>query len=454
MRPFWRGVGERPNLEGLHDLVAAEVLMTVGILTGWIGSRDEIKEAQETAKNLLTESIDLYESSGDLKMVAAARVELAYCYWRDGELNESEDMLREALQKLATPGDTRARALLKLTTVVWTAGRPEEALRILEENAELFKRIPNHTTKGIFHSQLANMQQIIAASENKKEYFLRAVAEYKEADHQFRLARNPIYRADVKNNVGVLLFKLGRFKEAHKYLEEARRLTISFKDKARTAQIHETLAQVLIAERKYKEAEHLARKAASALEKSGHQCLVADALITQGIALARLGRMQRAQFAFQQASEVAHKVHALNKAGMAALTMIEEISDLSPAMLHAAYQQAREWLSDSQSQDILLRLNNAAGKLATSLRGELSGEEATEILFSKGFDLQGKILEYERSMIKQALAQANGRVTHAASLLRLTYQGLAYIIQSRHPDLLKQRSPVRRRGKRKEPNQE
>ena len=64
--------------------------------------------------------------------------------------------------------------------------------------------------------------------------------------------------------------------------------------------------------------------------------------------------------------------------------------------------------------------------------GELTEDEATEILLSKGFDLQGKILKYERSMIKQALAQANGRITHAASLLRLSYQGLAYIIQSRH----------------------
>lgn len=138
---------------------------------------------------------------------------------------------------------------------------------------------------------------------------------------------------------------------------------------------------------------------------------------------------------------------ARNKAGLAALTLIEEVGELSPATLQAAYQQAREWLADSQSQDMLLRLNDAAGKLATTLRGELSGEEATEILLSKGFDLQGKMLEYERSMIKQALAQTNGRVTPAASLLGLSYQGLCYIIESRHKDLLKERSPVRRRAR-------
>ncbi len=169
--------------------------------------------------------------------------------------------------------------------------------------------------------------------------------------------------------------------------------------------------------------------------------------MTQGIALARQGRNQRAHFIFQRAIEVALQVNAANKAGLAALTLIEEVSDLSPATLQAAYQQAREWLKGSHTQDTLFRLSEDAGKLATSLRGELSGDEATEILLSKGFDFHGKVLEYERSMIKEALAQANGSVTHAASLLRLSYQGLAYIIESRHPDLLKQRSPVRRRAR-------
>jgi tetratricopeptide (TPR) repeat protein len=449
MRPLWRGIGEHPELKGIHASVAAEVLLCVGILTGWIGSKTQVKDAQERAKDLITESIMYFESVSDVKRIAAARVELAYCYWRDGELNEAEIMLREALQKLTAGGDTRARALLKLTTVVWSAGRHDEALRILNENEGLFNRLTNHTTKGTFHSQQANLLQILATPENRTECFQRAVKEYEKADYHFRLARNPVFRASVKNNVGVILFKLSRFKQAHSYLNEARRLTVSFKDKARTAQIDETRAQLLVAEGRFKEAERVAGKAASALEKAGHQCLVADALITHGIALARLGRKERAQFIFQSAIDVALKVDALNKAGLAALTMIEEVRELSPATLHAAYQQAREWLPDSQSQEVLLRLNDAAGKLATSLRGELTGEEATEILLTKACDLQDRVSKFEATLIKQALAQTNGSVTRAAALLNLSHQGLAYIIGARHPDLLKERSPVRRRQTRK-----
>ena len=165
----------------------------------------------------------------------------------------------------------------------------------------------------------------------------------------------------------VVLTKLGRFKEAHKHLDQARPITVRFKDRTRTAQIDSTRAEILIAEGKFKAAEAVARRAASALEKVGHRCWLADALILQAIAQARLGKQARAQITLQRAIEVAHEADALNKAGLAALTMIEEVDRLSPDTLQAAYQQAREWLADSQSREVLSRLSAAAGKLADSL---------------------------------------------------------------------------------------
>lgn len=49
MFPIWSGtIGSRPNTKGLSDAVVAEVLMTTGILTGWLGSRAEIKKQTTT----------------------------------------------------------------------------------------------------------------------------------------------------------------------------------------------------------------------------------------------------------------------------------------------------------------------------------------------------------------------------------------------------------------------
>src|SRR4030095_15331451 len=232
------------------------------------------------------------------------------------------------------------------------------------------------------------------------------------------------------------------------YLDHARRLTQIVRDKTRTAQIDESKAQVLIAEKKFKEAEVVARGAVSVLEKSGHQCLLAEALITHGIALARLERTEQAQFTFQRAIEVAHQVGALNKAGLGALTLIEELDHLPGETLQAAYNRASEWLSNSQSQDILLRLNCAARKVLLKVRGEPEDRTGDNHLANKPCDLQAEVLRYEGALISQALAKVSGSVTRAAALLGMSYQGLAYVIESRHKDLLKERSPIRRRTRR------
>lgn len=444
MRPFWSGVGANPNTDGLDPSATADVLMCAGILTSWIGSKNQISDAQETAKDLLTRSISIFEENRDLTKVAVAQSEIAYCYWREGAVNEARSWLQEALKRLRFEGASRARALLKLSTVEWTAGRFREALELLDENESLFQKITNPTIRGGYHSELAIIHRNLATTENRIEYFQRALSEYKEAEKQFRLARNQIYRADVINNVGFLLFKLGRHKEAYKYLDEARRLVTKFKDKARTAQIDESRAQVLIAEARLSEAVRIARRAVSGLRKSGRICAMAEAQITYGVALARLGQTDRAQFTFREAIEAACRVNALNVAGLAALTLIEEIKNLSQSMLHAAYRQAREWLANSQSPDIKLRLADVAERIVAGVHTELNDDEATEVLTEAG-GLRAKLRRYEEVVIKRALAQVNGSVTHAASLLDLNYQSLAYIIETRHPHLLKERTPVRRR---------
>jgi tetratricopeptide (TPR) repeat protein len=448
MGPLWGRVGDRPNTEGLHPSVAAEVLLCVGILTRWIGSRNQIQESQFFARDLISESINFYEATGDVKQVAAARAELAYCYWREGALDEARIMFNEALQKLTTEGNTRANALLGSAVVEWSDSRFNEALEILTENASLFSRITNEATKGAYHSQLAMVLRKLVPNESKDNHYKRILKEYEQADRHFKLAHNNVFRADVKNNIGNVLRELSRFKEAHQYLEQARRLRITVRDKIGIAQIDDTRAKVLIAEKKYKEAEAVAKGAVRVLEKSGHQCLLTDALITHGIALARLKQTERAQFTFQKAIEVAHQVGALNKAGLAALTLIEELDDLSPEAAAAAYDRASEWLATSQSQDLSLRLNAAARKVVVKLRGELKVEDATGTILNQPYDLHSEVLRYEAGLIRRALAQANGSVTKAASLLEMSYQGLAYVIGSRHKDLLKERSPIRRRSRR------
>jgi tetratricopeptide (TPR) repeat protein len=446
MRRIWRGVGNRPDIAGLHPSVAAEVLLCVGVLTGWIGSRNEIKEADGYARDLITESITLFETIGDSKKVAEARTELGYCYWREGSYDEARIMFSEALQKLTIEGKARANALLGLAVVERTSSRFAESLKILNDNAPLFKKLTHHTLKGFYHNTLAQVLQALVTPEKKIDQLRRVVSEYEQADYQFKLARNTVFRALVKNNIGIVLRDIGRYREAQVYLDQARRLIVSVRDKVRTAQIDQARAEVMIAQRRYGEAERVARSAAGSFEKAGRQCLLVEALIVCGTALARLVKTEEAQFTLQRAIEIAQQVGALNLAGLAALTLIEELDDLSPQTIGVAYERAHEWLPESQSPDLHRRMSAAAIKVLAKVQAGLIPEDA-DTLANKPVDFNQELLRYENALIKRALAQVNGSVTRAASNLTMSYQKLAYIIETRHRDLLKDRTPVRRRGR-------
>lgn len=448
LRPFWPRFGERPNIAGLYPVTAAEMLLTVGILTRWIGSKNHIKESSQIASDLITESITFWEAERDVKKVAAARSELAYCYWRAGALDEARIMFTEALKKLTAEGNTRANALLGLSVVEWSASRYHDALLVLTENAYLFEKLSNQTTRGSYHNQRAMILRSLATAEQRGDYFERAIRDYEQADQCFARAGNTVFRASVKNNVGFLLCELGRFQAADGYLTEARRLAVNAKDKILIAQFDDTRAKLFIATGRFRDAETAARSAVSVIDKSGHQHLLADALITHGIALSRVGNAEQSQFVLRRAIDIAHATGALWTAGRAALTLIEETEGLPVDTLTLAYEQAADWLSSSQDRDLWHRFKAAGVKLARSSLAK--SESGHNEVFDKPCYMPKEVSRFERRLISHALAMASGRVSHAAKWLGIGRQRLAYVIESRHPDLLKERSPVLRRPRKTE----
>src|ERR1044072_1290474 len=56
---FWRGIGGRPDVEGLGESTAAEVLLQAGVLSGWLGASKRTEGAQEASKDLLREDAPL-----------------------------------------------------------------------------------------------------------------------------------------------------------------------------------------------------------------------------------------------------------------------------------------------------------------------------------------------------------------------------------------------------------
>lgn len=380
---LWQGEGVRPALDGLDARTAAEVLLRAGTLSGWLGSTHQTRGAQERAKDLLSESISLFEKLSDVPKIAEAQTELAYCYWREGAYDEARITLREALDRLVDArSDLKAVALIRSAIVERTAKRSNDALRILTEAAPIFEASGSEALKGSFHNELATTLENLSATEQRDDYTDRALLEYAAASFHFEQAKHERYRARVENNLGFLFLTLSKFTEAHEHLDCARRLFTSLEDNGSVAQVDDTRARALLAQGRNSEAEKVVGSAVRTLEKGGEQALLAEALTTHGVAQARLGQHEQAWLTLERATEIAELAGDMEGAGRAILTLIEESTgQLTENELLEAYCRADQLLLRSQHAETIVRLRECARHVvaARQSRGE---KETTNFVYA------------------------------------------------------------------------
>src|SRR6266436_789196 len=445
---FWPDRSESPRLSGLDDIQKAEVLLRIGAIAGWLGSTDQTAGGQETAKNLLTRSIDIFERLGKVERVSEARGDLALCYYREGSFDEARVQLRTALHILPEGNhELEAILLIRAGIIEERTRRLNDALQFYKRAAPLVERSDDHALKGSFHFEYGLILRRLSAPENREDYVDRALIEYAASSFHYEQAGNELALARVELNLGFLFFKVGRYGQAHEHLNVARHLFLKLKDAATAAQVDDTRARTLVAQGHAAEAERIARHAVRVLERGGQQALLAEGLTTQGIALARLGNHARARAMLERAIEVAETAGDLEGAGRAKLSIIEEFGDkISAKELITIYRSAIDLLKNSQDPTTGKRLIACADKLLDT-KGRLDGEDQESQDHTwEGFSFNQHVRNAERVVIERALRDAGGSVTRAARLLGFRHhQSLISIINSRHKELLKTRSTVRKR---------
>jgi CheY-like chemotaxis protein/tetratricopeptide (TPR) repeat protein len=431
---LWRGVGLRPALGALGPRAQAEVLLQCGTLTGWLGSCKRLHGAQESAKDLLNEALRLFERLGWRARAAEARYELGICYWRTGSLDEARIMLTEALRGLGD-GDIelRAKIYIRQTLIEISARRYHEAWEILRDAEPAFATVDD-ALKGRWHGQRALVLRRLATAENRSDYADRAILEFTAAIFHYEQAGHERYCGNNLNNLAMLLYRLGRYSEAHEHLDRARSIFTRLGDAGSAAQVDETRARVLIAEGRYNEAQKIIAGAAAALEQAGEQALLADALTIAGTALARLNKHEDSLATLRRAMEIAEHAAAPESAGLAALAIIEAHSGrLTPVALYDLYCRADDLLAHTQDAEDVARLRAAARVVTRKLSGvELGGK----------FSLPEAVCAYEARFIEQALEDEQGSVSRAARRLGIKHQSLAHILRTRQQQLLGCRTPA------------
>jgi tetratricopeptide (TPR) repeat protein len=445
---FWPDRDRAPNTDDLDDLTRASLLLRVGALAGWLGSTDQTGGSQERAKDLITQSVEVFERAGQNADAAEARGDLALCYWREGAFDEARINLADALSRLGDEDpDLRAVLLIRAGIIEERTRRLQNALHFYNEAEPLVESSADHALKGAFHSEYGLVFRRLAAPENRVDYLDRALIEYAAASFHFEQAGNERYLARVENNLGYLYYTIGRHKDAHKHLDRARHLFIDLKDLGTAAQVDDTRSRTLLAEGRPIEAERLIKQAIKTLERGGEQAVLAEALTTFGVVLARLGRHARSRELFDRAMQVAETAGDLEGAGRAKLSVIEELTSQTPAReLAHDYEVAISLLQNSQDPMTPKRLIRCALTLLEILTAPEQTEPQVDAMAWEGFSFKKEVLKVEKTFIERALRDAGGSVTKAARLLGFRHhQSLIALINSRHRDLLGTRSAVRKR---------
>lgn len=428
---LWRGVGERPAVESYPLETAAEILLRCGVLSGFIGAA-QATNMQEKSMDLLSEALRLFEACNNPSKISETNCELGCCYFRVGAFDEARIVYAEALN--GAEDEQYGKVVIGSAIVEIFSGFYEKAHEILMEAKPFFDEASD-ALKARWHGQMGLLLRRMARG--RSELLDRSIIEFTAAIYHYERAGHTHHCGSNLNNLAPILYKLGRYPEAHEHLDRAHLIFSRLRDKGHLAQVEETRARALIAEGRYRDACRVITGVVDVLERGGECALLVDALTNKAIVQARLGENAHALQTFEHAIKVGGESGAIFNAGLAAISMMEELK-LSGREVFRTYRAADEYLSKTQDEEVMERLRRCA-RLAVN---QLGGPQ-----LDKNFSLRSAMRFLEARYIEEALARTDGKITKAASMLGISHQALRSIIQNRHKPLLSKRTPVQKRFK-------
>ena len=356
LRPWW-SFGLWPKFDGLNQRSCADLLFTVGELAGCVASTKQLPRGQKHSEELLNGSIALFEQLGFRWLAAEGRIELAYCYFRQGLYDVGRATLTRVLAELSDDcWELRSLALIRLAALERQAGRLKEAVTILSE-ARTIAELCGPWATGRRYLELASTYKELAIADDVPNYFDEARRFYLMALCEFEAIGNHRLSAITENNLGVVLLKIKNFTVAELHLLRARKTFDSFDDKIRCAQVDESLAQLYLTQGKFDEANVSIQRAVQTMENGDEDISLSEALTTQGLIYCKLKRFSQAKTLLENAYRLAQRCGDTEGGGRALAVLVEDLFDfLEFEERNDIAHRIRDIISDFQTLSIRKRL--------------------------------------------------------------------------------------------------
>jgi tetratricopeptide (TPR) repeat protein len=233
----------------------------------------------------------------------------------------------DSAAELLDHGDAYLRALTAMRRVITELydKKYEVAVKVITEAGDLVRNCGNEALRGRYHNEYGAL--LFFLSEDRAAgRFSEALAEFLAARHFFGRAGHLRHCSGAENNAALTLIRLGRLRDAHRYVISARRLALCVDDRRLLTGIDDTYSQLLAEQDRLIEAEAVSRARLEELAGTDHGTLLAENMTTHAVLLAKLGRADEADEEFDRAVEVAEAAGDLRGAEHAAALRESELA--------------------------------------------------------------------------------------------------------------------------------
>jgi tetratricopeptide (TPR) repeat protein len=428
-----------PKRHSLPEEEKAELLLRAGIVAARTGTAAVAGPVHEAAKDMLTESMRIFEGKGLRLKAAEAAFGLALCCKQDGTFDEARVWLRRS--EALTPGDEatfRCKTRLMSAIVEEDDGRLEVALCIHEEIERNFlPELTDDNLAGRCHNERAIVLKRLWQAERKESYADAALIGYAAASWHHEKGKDRRSLAIVENNTANLMLVLGRHLDALEHVETALRIVEGLKDRIQTAIFEDTRAQVLLSLGRHPAAVGAARRSVRLLQIGGERALLVESFVTLGRCYARAGEHEGAFESFMGAIEVAEFIEFSGGLASAALSLLEEMPALSPERRWEVHQKCAPHVEASEDGALVRRHSACLARTCEMMVAAPSPAPSAKDVrpLWEEFSLDEAVDEFERLCIALALEEADGCQSRAAKLLKLSNANLSFKLKGKYADL-------------------
>jgi tetratricopeptide (TPR) repeat protein len=376
----WEDNNRVPDFAEYEPVIRAELLRLCGFYLTFHGRSRNLTDFHLRAKDLLTNAIDIFQTEGLVDKAAESKINLAFCFWNSGEVEECEAFLslveNDFNENKLHPVYLQTK-INRMMLLCWCE-RFDEAFAVAKEISPSMPYCSDSRLKIMFNFEAAILFHHNSKHTDAMFYFTEAIRLAKDNNNLHLLALT-------YNNLSLLYLDLKIFEEAHAFSVKSLDILKKMNHTGWIPHILDSRALIYLGENKSNEALEAVEAALIYFFKGEDYKGLTASLWTKVQCLFRLRRAEDAFIVFSKLEDIASK-------------NIGEV---------------------------------AVRKFAKKL--------TEEVYVLRNLPLAEESAEFKKSRVARALVEANGTVGAAAKILGLkSHQALSDILNKQFPGLLQE----------------